>query len=101
MKFLFISMICSFLVMVFINYIPSFKKSTFRQELDLFIGKKCYHIHHWISALFILFIILLVKNIKKKSVYHIIIGTLLGCILEDFLFRNVFSLRNCNIKNNK
>ena len=97
MKVIILSATFSFLFMVLINYLPSFKLPNFRQELDLFIGKNCYHIHHWLSFLLIVLLIVLARNIKKNT-YHLIIGILIGCIFEDFLFRNVFSFRNCNIK---
>lgn len=68
------------------------KKKSFREELKLYWGKYCFHIHHWITySLFILLII--IGKYNSELMVNSTIAVLLAIILEDFLYGNVFSLR--------
>ena len=77
-----------------LNYFPS--KRGVRHELDLFIGANCFHIHHWISCLIMLGLLWFGKYYGESEWFDIVCSVIIGFCLEDFLFRNVFNLRNCN-----
>jgi hypothetical protein len=79
---------------ILLNYIPS--RKGVREELDLFIGRECIHIHHWISCLLMFTILWYGKYYGKTTGFNMLSGILLGMILEDFLFRNIYNIRNCN-----
>lgn len=83
-----------FFLFIIFHYIPS-KKYNIKMELDLFIKSNCFHIHHWISTLIIIIFMFIGRYI---AIYYFkfIIGLLVGILVEDFLFRNVFKLYNCN-----
>ena len=78
-----------FLYAVKINYdkVPSFK-----EELKLYWGKSCYHIHHWITYTLFILLILLGKT-HINYIINTLIAIFLGFICEDFLYRNIFQLR--------
>ncbi len=86
--------ICGFLLFVIFHYIPS-KQYNIKMELDLFIKSNCFHIHHWMSTLFII-IFIIIGRYTTKYYFRFIIGLFIGILIEDFLFRNVFNLYNCN-----
>jgi hypothetical protein len=79
---------------ILLNYIPS--RRGVREELDLFIGSNCFHIHHWISCFIMLGLLWFGKSYGKTARFDIVFGILLGIGLEDFLFRNILNVRNCN-----
>ena len=95
---LLITLITGFLFAYVINYLP--RNRTYRQELDLFIGKKCYHIHHWITLGIILGVFLIGYYNKSIILFYSVVGIMLGLIFEDFLFRDFLKIRN-NCKVNK
>jgi len=98
-----IFLIIGFTLAYFINYKPNMKNKNERQELDLLIGNKCYHIHHWITFTLIIIILFIGKYIITQSLFFSIIGILFGFILEDFLFtgkKSLFKIKNsCKLKN--
>ena len=94
MNNIFIGFLSGFLVFFVLHYIPS-KQRNIKMELDLLIKKRCYHIHHWITVVLIL-IMVYICRFCSNALYEIIIGLLLGILAEDFLFRNIFNLYNCN-----
>lgn len=68
------------------------KKKSYREELKLYWGKYCFHIHHWITySLFILLI--LIGKYNSELMVNTTIAVLLAIILEDFLYGNIFNLR--------
>lgn len=79
---------------VLLNYIPA--RNEVRNELDLFIGENCFHIHHWISCFIMVAILFFGKYYGDSVGFSIVYGILLGVALEDFLFRNVLNIRTCN-----
>lgn len=101
-KIFIIFTLIGFLLAIYFNYLPSIKNNI-RQELDIIINNTCYHIHHWIYYLLIIFFILLGRNINNDTFLFSFIGVLLGFILEDFMFlfnsnKNIFKIKNkCNL----
>jgi hypothetical protein len=91
---LFIGVIFGFLGFILLHYIPS--RNGYREELDLFIGRECIHIHHWITCLLMLLILWYGKYYGETRGFNILSGIVLGLLLEDFLFRNIYNMRNCN-----
>ena len=87
----FFAAILGFLIAYFLNY-----KSSKKQALMLIWNEKCFHIHHWITYSFIIAIILLTKY-YTISIDYLIVFFLVGLILEDFLYRDIFQIREkCN-----
>ncbi len=81
--------IIALLLAIRVNYE---KKRSYREELKLYWGKYCFHIHHWLTySLFILLI--LIGRYNSDLMVYSTIAVLLAIILEDFLYGNVFSLR--------
>jgi len=78
----------AFTLSTLINYLP--KKTD--QKLILHLDGNCYHIHHWIIVAILVFLAFVVKY-SSDNVFYTIIGILAGFAAEDFLFRNVFSIR--------
>jgi hypothetical protein len=94
MQNIFIGVLFGFFGFILLNYIPL--RLGAREELDLFIGRRCIHIHHWISCLLMLTLLWCGKYYGNTPGFNILSGILLGMILEDFLFRNIYNIRNCN-----
>ena len=68
------------------------KKKWYKEELKLYWGLYCYHLHHFITYSF--FIILILLGRYANSFYtNCIILILLGILVEDFLYGDVFKLR--------
>jgi len=95
------SVVLGFVFAYKFNYSPNKKHGkdiNYRQELDLFIGKTCYHIHHWIYFSILLIVFCLGKYDETYYLSNIIMGALIGFIFEDFLFADVFWIKNnCNL----
>ena len=100
-KFAIISVIFGFLIGYIFNYSPHKKhgkKLRYRQEFDLFIGKYCYHIHHWITLSVLLIVLNLGKYDMDGVLFNFTEWFILGLILEGFLFKDAFKIKNnCNI----
>lgn len=68
------------------------KKRWFKEELKLYWGMYCYHLHHFIT--YSLFIGLILLGRYANSFFtNCIIVILLGILVEDFMYGNVFQLR--------
>jgi hypothetical protein len=68
------------------------KKKSYREELKLYWGKYCFHIHHWITySLFIMLI--MIGKYNNELMVNSTIAVLLAIIAEDFLYGNIFNLR--------
>ncbi len=81
--------IIALLLAIRVNYE---KKRSYREELKLYWGKYCFHIHHWIT--YLLFIVLiLIGKYNSELMVNSTIAVLLAIILEDFFYGNIFSLR--------
>lgn len=72
-------------------YVLNFKSKK-KQALMLIWDEKCFHIHHWITYSFIIVIILLTKY-YSISIDYLVVFFLLGLVLEDFLYRDIFQIR--------
>ena len=69
-------------------YVVNFKHAVGGlQELVLFFGGNCYHIHHWEWTFAFIAMLLLGMYIKDKWYIWVIIAFLFGLALEDLLFR--------------
>ena len=92
----FIALLIGFLFAYFANY-----NSKTKQVLAFIYKDKCYHIHHWITYGVIILFVLLSKYLATKYINHIIsikldnliLFFLGGLILEDFLYRDIFQIR--------
>jgi len=82
-----ISGIVVFTIMVWINYLPH----KYPQKLILHLDDKCFHIHHWITGLFLIGFAFLSRR-ASPTVFKVIIWGLIGLVLEDFLFRDEFRI---------
>lgn len=72
-----------------INYM---KDPTFIEELKLMWGDNCYHIHHWITFSGVILLILIALY-TPPIISYIIIAFSLGAIAEDFLFGDIFIIK--------
>ena len=99
------TLVIGFLVMYYTNYLPNQKNKDEKdkknkkniQELLLIINKDCFHIHHYLTAILLITFLLLGK-FSNNYILAAIIGLLIGGSMEDFLFRDVFKIKN-NCKN--
>ena len=82
-----LSGIVTFMIMVWINYLPH----KYPQKLILHFDDKCFHIHHWITGLFLILFAFLARR-SSPQVFNLIIGGLIGVVLEDLLFRDEFKI---------
>ena len=57
------------------------------QELVLFFGGTCYHIHHWEWAFVFIAMLLIGTYTKDRRYIWGIVAFLIGLSLEDLLFR--------------
>jgi len=87
MNELVLSVVASFIIMVFINFLP--RKTD--QKIIFHFGGKCYHLHHWITGIFLLLFAFLVRHIDTYT-FNIIIGVIIGFVLEGFLFEDMFKI---------
>lgn len=72
-----------------INYM---KDPAYIEELKLMWGDNCYHIHHWITFSSIIGLILIALY-APRIISYMIIAFALGAIAEDFLFSDVFIIK--------
>jgi hypothetical protein len=94
----FFAVLFGFLIAFILNY-----KSSKKQALMLIWNDNCFHIHHWISYGIILLAMLFHKFFPMEIDY-IVIFFIVGLILEDFLYRDIFQVREkckkmCNFVN--
>lgn len=75
----------------FLAYILNYKSSK-KQALMLIWNDNCFHIHHWISYGILLLAMLFVKFFPV-DIDYIAIFFIVGLILEDFLYRDIFQVR--------
>jgi hypothetical protein len=79
----------AFLLSIRVNYK---KKRWYKEELKLYWGIYCYHLHHFIT--YSLFIgLILLGRYANSFITNCIIILLLGILIEDFMYGNVFKLR--------
>ena len=83
----FFAVLLGFFIAFILNY-----KSSKKQALMLIWNDKCFHIHHWISYGIILLAMLFHKFFPMEIDY-IVIFFIVGLILEDFLYRDIFQVR--------
>ena len=81
--------IIALLLSIRVNYE---KQKSYREELKLYWGKYCFHIHHWLTYTLFILLILIGRHNSDLMVYSTI-AVLLAIILEDFLYGNIFDLR--------
>jgi hypothetical protein len=71
------------------------KKIWYKEELKLYWGMYCYHLHHFITYSFLIGLILMGRYVNP-FITNCIIVVLLGILVEDFMYGDVFRLReNC------
>jgi len=75
----------------FLAYMFNYKSSK-KQALMLIWNEKCFHIHHWITYGILLLAMLFVKFFPM-DIDYIAIFFIVGLILEDFLYRDIFQVR--------
>lgn len=88
-----IAILVGFILAYFCNY-KVVRGGYKLQELVLLFKGACYHIHHYISCSIIILAILFGRYIKNDNVLFIIIGLLVGCSLEDGLFKDWYLIKN-------
>lgn len=88
--YLLISFVIGFYFMYMINYLPNLNNNT-KQKIILYLDDKKYHIHHWLTLSILLIFFILGKYLKNNVFFEIILGILLGLIVEGLLFEDRFS----------
>ena len=68
------------------------KKRWYKEELKLYWGLYCYHLHHFITYSFFFGLILLGRYVNP-FITNCVIVVLLGILVEDFMYGDVFRLR--------
>jgi hypothetical protein len=68
------------------------KKRWYKEELKLYWGLYCYHLHHFITYSFFIGLILLGRYVNP-FITNCVIVVLLGILVEDFMYGDVFRLR--------
>ncbi len=68
------------------------KKRWYKEELKLYWGLYCYHLHHFITYSFFIGLILLGRYVNP-FITNCVIVILLGILVEDFMYGDVFRLR--------
>lgn len=86
---LFLVLSISFMYNIQLNYI---RNPLYIEELRLIWGPRCYHIHHLITFSGII-LLLLIGKYSPSIITYIIIMLCLGSIAEDFLFSDIFIIR--------
>ena len=66
------------------------------QKMILYINDYKYHIHHWLTFSILLSFLLIGKYLKNNIIFNIILGLLLGTIIEGLLFEDRFSFTVSN-----
>ena len=87
--FVVIMFLISFAYNIKLNYM---KKPSYIEELKLYWGNHCYHIHHWITFSMVI-ILILISIFAPRIVPYTIIALSLGAIAEDFLYHDIFILK--------
>ena len=81
------ALITGFVIAYFVNY-----RAKTAQAVYLILDKSVYHIHHWMF----LSVLILAMIVYKKLPYgidYIFIAFLVGVILEDGLYSDVFKIK--------
>jgi uncharacterized membrane protein len=82
------SFILSYLITIKINYLPKKNKiKNHKQKLILYWNNYTIHIHHWLSFLIII-LILLIGKYSNNFIFIFLIASSLGIMMEGFLFDN-------------
>ena len=80
--------IVGFLITYRVNYLPQqIKNNNSKQHLVLTWNSKRYHLHHWLTFTLIIFI-MFISRYSNFKLFIILVGLLLGAILEGFLFKD-------------
>ena len=79
--------ILSFLLILKINYYNNKNKT---QKLILYLGKNCYHIHHWLLLTLLIYFMYVIRYIDLKY-FEAINIIFLAFILEGLLFKDRFN----------
>ena len=78
--------ILSFLIIFKINFYNNKNK---KQKLILYLGNNCYHIHHWLLLIILLYFMYMIRFIHIKY-FEAITIIFLAFILEGLLFKDRF-----------
>lgn len=85
------------LSLAFNLYLNYFKNADYKEELKLYWGDKCFHIHHWVFFTLFIGLLYLGRHMPNYG-YVIFIAIFLGSIVEDFFYKDVFIFReNCEM----
>ena len=99
--FIIVGLLIGYLFTYKINYVKNVKSTNTRlQELVLFTNNNCYHIHHYMWMLMIIFTVIIERKIKTKKYINGILAFLIGSSLVDLLYKD-WTLIKDNCHNNK
>lgn len=76
----------SYLLAYQINY-----KANKKQEVVFIYDETCYHIHHWIPAIFIA-VVIFVGEYASREIKLLIVAVLIGYALEGLTFKDAFKI---------
>tara|TARA_X000000950_G_C13628830_1_gene542571 strand:- start:300 stop:692 length:393 start_codon:yes stop_codon:yes gene_type:complete len=81
------ALITGFVIAYFVNY-----RAKTAQAVYLILDKSVYHIHHWMFLSVLILAMVVYKNLPH-GVDYIFIAFLVGVILEDGLYSDVFKIK--------
>ena len=77
-----------------ISYLLAYQanyKANKKQEVIFVYGESCYHMHHWITSIFIA-IVILVGEYASREIKILIAAVLIGYALEGLTFKDAFKI---------
>ena len=77
-----------------ISYLLAYQanyKANKKQEVIFVYGESCYHMHHWITSIFIAIVILL-GEYASREIKILIAAVLIGYALEGLTFKDAFKI---------
>ena len=79
-----------FLIAFSLAYMTNFKSDE-QQEIVMVVGRKCYHLHHWLifSSIIIGGYLL---SFAPKEILNIIVSAMLGFIAEGLLYKDFLNI---------
>ena len=96
--FIIVGLIIGYLFTYKINYVKNVKSTKTRlQELVLFANNNCYHIHHYMWMMLVIFTVIIERKIKTKKYINGILAFLIGSSLVDLLYKDWMLIKdNCH-----
>ena len=77
-----------------ISYLMAYQanyKANKKQEVIFVYGETCYHMHHWITSIFIV-IVILFGEYASREIKMLIAAMLFGYALEGLTFKDAFKI---------